>query len=272
MFSLYIQPAANFLPPQKRDSITSTTEIISGEEVLGNNNNININEEDQEINNNIQPPASSAAAVAAADSSSSRDPVAFLYYSIVLTTLTVIVAIVIGVIQLLSMIASAVNPKGKFWDGVQTAGDYYDAIGGGICGCFVIVGILSVFTYNPWKRWMVRRHGMDATTDVIIAADEEEGGGGFGHGHGHGHGPESEAGQGSRPDEIGGIGPRIHTHLAGENSGTTSGGKYSISTDPVGGNTYGKDGSFISVRPTPDPDLDPAPAAPSGSRQGVFLE
>jgi high-affinity nickel-transport protein len=61
-----------------------------------------------------------------------RDPVAFLYYSIVLTTLTVIVAIVVGVIQLLSLILNATDAKGKFWDGVQVAGDYYDAIGGGI--------------------------------------------------------------------------------------------------------------------------------------------
>jgi high-affinity nickel-transport protein len=83
-----------------------------------------------------------------------RDPIAFLYYSIVLTSLTVIVAIVIGVLQLLTMIANAAEPEGKFWDGVGVAGEYYDVIGGAICGCFIIFGGLSVFVYRPWRRWV----------------------------------------------------------------------------------------------------------------------
>ena len=72
------------------------------------------------------------------------------------------VAIVIGVIQLLTLVLNVAEPTGRFWDGVQTAGDYYDAIGGGICGCFLIVGICSVFLYRPWRRWMARRHGLPA--------------------------------------------------------------------------------------------------------------
>ncbi|KAJ5247865.1 hypothetical protein N7468_002848 [Penicillium chermesinum] len=127
MFSLYIQPAANFLPP-KPDETTSEEEIETSAEL-------------------------------AQTAANHRDPVAFLYYSIVLTCLTVIVAIVIGVIQLLTMILNVTDAKGKFWDGVQTAGDYYDAIGGGICGCFIIFGGLSVLVYKPWRRWMDRRHG-----------------------------------------------------------------------------------------------------------------
>ncbi|CAI4212069.1 unnamed protein product [Parascedosporium putredinis] len=91
--------------------------------------------------------------------SNHRDPIAFLYYSIVLTCLTVMVAIVIGVIQVLSLVLNVASPTGKFWDGVETAGEYYDVIGGGIAGCFVLVAILSVFAYKPWKRWITRRYG-----------------------------------------------------------------------------------------------------------------
>ncbi|CBF70155.1 HoxN/HupN/NixA family nickel/cobalt transporter [Aspergillus nidulans FGSC A4] len=98
-----------------------------------------------------------------------RDPVAFLYYSIVLTTLTVIVAIIIGIIQLLTLILNVAEPTGRFWDGVQTAGDYYDVIGGGICGAFLVFGILSVFVYKPWRRWIGKRYGKDAAS----AGDEE---------------------------------------------------------------------------------------------------
>ena len=36
------------------------------------------------------------------------------------------------------------------------AGEYYDIIGGVICGSFVIVGIISVLCYRPWRRWVDR--------------------------------------------------------------------------------------------------------------------
>jgi hypothetical protein len=63
------------------------------------------------------------------------------------------------------MILSVTDATGKFWDGVQIAGDYYDVIGGGICGCFLVVGGLSVLCYKPWRRWMDRRHGKNVIND-----------------------------------------------------------------------------------------------------------
>lgn len=138
MYSLYVQPAANFLP-SKRDSTTISED---GDEMPKSHDN-------------------------------HRDPIAFLYYSIVLTTLTVIVAIVIGVIQLLTMILNVTNATGRFWDGVQVAGDYYDVIGGSICGCFLIIGGLSVLVYKPWRRWMGRRHGRPMVDDEERYRDDE---------------------------------------------------------------------------------------------------
>lgn len=90
-----------------------------------------------------------------------RSPLTFLYYSIVLTALTVAVALVIGTIQLLTMILNvAVSDEtaesNRFWQGVQTAGDYYDVIGGAICGSFIIVGVVSVLCFKPWRRWVDR--------------------------------------------------------------------------------------------------------------------
>lgn len=133
MLSLYIQPAANFLPP-KQDGTIASDDLLT-------------DQEQQQPTEDIHT------------SQNHRDPVAFLYYSIVLTTLTVIVAIVIGIIQLLTLVLNVAEPTGRFWDGVQTAGDYYDAIGGGICGCFLVIGLLSVFVYKPWRRWIARRNG-----------------------------------------------------------------------------------------------------------------
>ena len=86
-----------------------------------------------------------------------RDTVAILYYSVVLTAITVIVAICIGAIQLLSLIVGVANPTGKFWAGVSTVGDNFDIIGGAICGSFVVFGILSVVLYRPWRQRVDRR-------------------------------------------------------------------------------------------------------------------
>ncbi|KAL4785501.1 high-affinity nickel-transport protein-domain-containing protein [Aspergillus varians] len=138
MLALYVQPATNFLPPKRASSTTSQSALMDASDPI-------------------------------APSQNHRDPVAFLYYSIVLTTLTVIVAIVIGVIQLLTLILNVAEPTGRFWDGVQTAGDYYDVIGGGICGAFLVFGTISVFVYKPWRRWIARRHNKP-----IVESDDEE--------------------------------------------------------------------------------------------------
>jgi nickel/cobalt transporter (NiCoT) family protein len=81
-----------------------------------------------------------------------KDPLTFLYYSIVLTTLTVICAIVIGMIQLLTLILNTAHPHGAFWDGVAAAGDCYEIIGGAICASFLVVGGISVACYKPWRK------------------------------------------------------------------------------------------------------------------------
>jgi len=84
-----------------------------------------------------------------------KDPIGILYYNVILTGVTVIVAVAIGSLQVLSLAASvATNPTGKFWDGVQSASDHYDIIGGGICGFFVLAGVLSVVLYGPWRVWV----------------------------------------------------------------------------------------------------------------------
>ncbi|KAL2164003.1 hypothetical protein VTH06DRAFT_3217 [Thermothelomyces fergusii] len=87
----------------------------------------------------------------------SRDAVAILYYSIVLTGITVFVAAFIGIIQVLSLVENVAEPEGSFWDGVGAIGDHYDIIGGCICGLFLLVGLGSVLIYRPWRRRMDRR-------------------------------------------------------------------------------------------------------------------
>ena len=62
--------------------------------------------------------------------STSRDPFVVTYYSLVLTAVTVAVALFIGTLQALEL-ADAVlkNPSGPFWDGVEKLGNRYEIIG-----------------------------------------------------------------------------------------------------------------------------------------------
>lgn len=97
----------------------------------------------------------------------SRDVVAILYYSIVLTGITVFVSAFIGIIQVLSLAANVAEPEGRFWDGVDAIGEHYDIVGGCICGLFLLVGVGSIFVYKPWRK------RMDKKVEERAAAREE---------------------------------------------------------------------------------------------------
>ncbi|KAK7526813.1 high-affinity nickel-transport protein-domain-containing protein [Phyllosticta citriasiana] len=100
-----------------------------------------------------------------------RDTLAVLYYSIVLTVITVLVALVVGVLQLLSLSLNVAEPTGRFWDGVERAGDSYEIIGGAICGTFVVGGIASVLFYRPWRRRVDRWRAANAARFVRLSTD-----------------------------------------------------------------------------------------------------
>ena len=94
------------------------------------------------------------------------DPLPPLYYNTILTGTTVLVAIVIGVLQLLGLVDSVTSPEGRFWDGVRAVQERYDAVGGAICGGFVLAGIAGVLGYKPWRRWVERKpHEQDDRTE-----------------------------------------------------------------------------------------------------------
>jgi high-affinity nickel-transport protein len=86
-----------------------------------------------------------------------RDTVAILYYSIVLTGITVFVSAFIGIVQILTLVQNVAEPEGSFWDGVTAIGDNFEIIGGSICGIFLVAGIGSVIVYKPWRRRIERQ-------------------------------------------------------------------------------------------------------------------
>lgn len=95
-----------------------------------------------------------------------RDTVAILYYSIVLSAITVMVAITIGTIQLLSLVAN--YSSGPFWDGVNNAEAHFDIIGGAICGAFVVFGAASALLYKPWRRTVDRNRRAQSLENVEL--------------------------------------------------------------------------------------------------------
>ncbi|RYP24403.1 hypothetical protein DL767_008611 [Monosporascus sp. MG133] len=86
-----------------------------------------------------------------------RDTVAILYYSIILTAITVVVSAFIGIIQVLSLAQNVGEPEGEFWDGLSAISDHFEIIGGSICGLFLLVGVGSILVYKPWRRRMESR-------------------------------------------------------------------------------------------------------------------
>lgn len=109
-----------------------------------------------------------------------QDQIGVLYYSIVLTIITIVVAIIIGIIQLLSLVLNVVEPTGRFWDGVGAIGNSYDIVGGAIVGLFVVGGVASVLLYKPWRRRVDRKKQLLRNVDraysdeIATEIDREE--------------------------------------------------------------------------------------------------
>jgi nickel/cobalt transporter (NiCoT) family protein len=80
-----------------------------------------------------------------------------LFHSMLLTSLSIAIAITIGIIQLLSLVYNVKEPEGAFWDGVQWISDRYDIVGGVICGAFIVIGIGGVITGKIIRKRRRRR-------------------------------------------------------------------------------------------------------------------
>ncbi|KAI1261951.1 NicO-domain-containing protein [Xylariaceae sp. FL1019] len=95
-----------------------------------------------------------------------RDKVAILYYSIVLTGITVVVSAFIGIIQILSLVQNVADPQGSFWDGLTAISDNFEIVGASIVGVFIFAGVGSVLIYPPWRRRMERRRAQRVSSDT----------------------------------------------------------------------------------------------------------
>ncbi len=78
-------------------------------------------------------------------------PVRKLYYNMTITFVSVVVALVVGGIEALGLLAKQFHLSGAFWDGVQKLNDNFGMLGYCIIGFFVLSWILSIAFYR-WQR------------------------------------------------------------------------------------------------------------------------
>lgn len=79
-------------------------------------------------------------------------PIRKLYYNITITTISVVVALLVGSIEGLGLLADELHLKGGFWDFIGGLNDNFGMIGYVIIGVFVVSWLLSAAVYR-WKRF-----------------------------------------------------------------------------------------------------------------------
>jgi nickel/cobalt transporter (NiCoT) family protein len=79
-------------------------------------------------------------------------PVRKLYYNITITTISVLVALLVGSIEGLGLLADRLHLAGAFWDRVGSLNDNFGMIGYVIIGVFIVSWLLSAAIYR-WKRF-----------------------------------------------------------------------------------------------------------------------
>jgi high-affinity nickel-transport protein len=75
-------------------------------------------------------------------------PMRKLYYNMTITLVSAAVALLIGGVEALGMIADHLDLRGAFWDGVGALNDNFNDLGFAIIGVFVAAWVLSVAVYR----------------------------------------------------------------------------------------------------------------------------
>jgi len=75
-------------------------------------------------------------------------PVRKLYYNLTITSLSVLVAIVVGGIETLGLVGDQFKPEGAFWEMVGKINDNFGLLGYGIIGLFAFGWLVSLLIYK----------------------------------------------------------------------------------------------------------------------------
>src|SRR6202000_1022270 len=75
-------------------------------------------------------------------------PVRKLYYNLTMTLISIVVALLIGGIEALGLLANKVGREGGFWNFVDQVNDSFGLLGYLIVGVFIAGWIISVLIYK----------------------------------------------------------------------------------------------------------------------------
>jgi nickel/cobalt transporter (NiCoT) family protein len=78
-------------------------------------------------------------------------PIRKLYYNMTITLVSVVVALLIGGIEALGLIADQFGLKGRFWDVIGKLNDNFNNLGFAIIGVFIAAWIISYLIYKAKK-------------------------------------------------------------------------------------------------------------------------
>ncbi|HXX15204.1 MAG TPA: HoxN/HupN/NixA family nickel/cobalt transporter [Candidatus Eremiobacteraceae bacterium] len=78
-------------------------------------------------------------------------PIRKLYYNMTITSVSVIVALVIGGVETLGLLGGQFHLRGRFWDGIAVLNENFGTLGFFIVGLFVFSWIVSIAVYK-WRR------------------------------------------------------------------------------------------------------------------------
>ena len=79
-------------------------------------------------------------------------PIRKLYYNITITTVSVVVALAVGGIEALGLLADQFHLRGAFWNGVARLNANFGTLGYLIVGLFVFSWVASIAVYK-WRRF-----------------------------------------------------------------------------------------------------------------------
>jgi nickel/cobalt transporter (NiCoT) family protein len=79
-------------------------------------------------------------------------PIRKLYYNITITSVSVVVALAVGGIEALGLLAGQFHPKGAFWNLVSRLNANFGLLGYFIIGVFAVSWIVSIAIYK-WRRF-----------------------------------------------------------------------------------------------------------------------
>jgi high-affinity nickel-transport protein len=78
-------------------------------------------------------------------------PIRKLYYNMTITFVSVVVAVAVGGIEALGLLADELHLSGPFWEWIGNVGDNFGTLGYFIIGLFVLTWLLSIALYK-WHR------------------------------------------------------------------------------------------------------------------------